>query len=437
MSLSRTQVDSASDLTRSLRSMYFSPDVQPLLVVEWRDRESSATGYLAVQSLRGGACGGGTRVRAYRVAEEAREAAVLLAKTMELKFLVSGLGVGGAKSVINCPESILRSSDRAAVQVLLRRWFGMILPHLKHCYGTGPDENTNDSEICRLLASLGVPDPRLGVAVGRYGDHVSERLQAVRVGVAERVPHEVLRLSIPFSVGDAITGYGIAAAIQFYYSRRGECAAEKRVAIEGFGAVGTAAALFLQAFGANIVAVSSLSESGKPEHRNVLVARDGTIDVAAAISHRVGSSLLGETICHDVDRIWDFPIDVFVAAATSKTLTVPMLEVLLKNGVQLVACGANEPFATSEAESMADSSVVVLPDFIANCGMARTYAYLLEHFELPARIWEHVSVDVKNTIERALSAGQPEGELKQGVLSRSYDYWIRLAMAPTGTTGVL
>lgn len=66
----------------------------PELRLEWRDRPTGARGWLVINSLRGGAAGGGTRMRP---GVDAREV-VYLAKAMELKFSVSGPAIGGAKA---------------------------------------------------------------------------------------------------------------------------------------------------------------------------------------------------------------------------------------------------------------------------------------------------------------------------------------------------
>src|SRR5260370_26930617 len=69
----------------------------PLILLVWHDSETEATGHLAINSLRNGAAGGGIRMRPGATKQEA----VFLAKTMELKFSVTGPPIGGAKSVID------------------------------------------------------------------------------------------------------------------------------------------------------------------------------------------------------------------------------------------------------------------------------------------------------------------------------------------------
>ena len=55
---------------------------------------------------------------------------------------------------------------------------------------------------------------------------------------------------------------------------------------------------------------------------------------------------------------------------------------MIAGGLEVISCGANVPFADEEIffgsiGEFADERVSVLPDFIANCGMARVFAYLM------------------------------------------------------------
>ena len=78
---------------------------QPEIVFEWKDKESEAEGWVVINSLRGGAAGGGTRMRKGLDKREVES----LAKTMEVKFTVSGPPIGGAKSGINFDPADPRS----------------------------------------------------------------------------------------------------------------------------------------------------------------------------------------------------------------------------------------------------------------------------------------------------------------------------------------
>jgi hypothetical protein len=129
----------------------------PLLTVEWADDRSPARGWLVINSLRGGAAGGGTRMRP----ELTRREVVYLAKTMELKFAFSGPPIGGAKSGIDFDPADPRRRD------VLRRWFRAIAPHLKSVYGTGGDLNVDELlDVIPGCIEAGVLHPQEGVVRG-------------------------------------------------------------------------------------------------------------------------------------------------------------------------------------------------------------------------------------------------------------------------------
>ena len=56
---------------------------------------------------------------------------------------------------------------------------------------------------------------------------------------------------------------------------------------------------------------------------------------------------------------------------------------MIEGGMEVISCGANVPFADEEIfmgkiSRLADENMAVIPDFIANCGMARVFAYLMK-----------------------------------------------------------
>src|SRR6187402_480939 len=106
----------------------------PEIIFNWKDAETEAEGWTVINSLRGGAAGGGTRMRKGLDLQEV----ISLAKTMEIKFEVSGPPIGGAKSGINFDPKDPRKED------VLKRWFNAVIPLLKHYYGTGGDLNIDE-----------------------------------------------------------------------------------------------------------------------------------------------------------------------------------------------------------------------------------------------------------------------------------------------------
>mgnify|MGYP001258350630 CR=1 FL=1 len=109
-------------------------DKKPEIVFEWSDSETDAEGWIVINSLRGGSAGGGTRMRKGLNKHEV----VSLAKTMEIKFTITGPAIGGAKSGINFDPKDPRKTG------VLKRWFTAIIPLLKNYYGTGGDLNVDE-----------------------------------------------------------------------------------------------------------------------------------------------------------------------------------------------------------------------------------------------------------------------------------------------------
>jgi len=401
----------------------------PKEVVEWFDPESDAVGYLAVNSWRGGAAGGGTRMRRFATADEARKTAIDLAKTMEMKFRVSGPDIGGAKSVISY-------SPGADKDEVLRRWFRYIWPYLKDRYGTGGDLNVDDKDVIRLFGEVSselshgactLADPQQGIVYGFYSDHHAERINSLQNGVPQRVDGLGLRLDgqAPTTL-DLITGFGVAYAAKRFHEMRDESIRNKRIVMEGFGNVGAAAAYFFAEAGAQIVGIITLDPQN-PSRLLVRTAERNSLDITKLISERVGNELgAGDSIDADDQSFWDTRADVFIPAATSGTIDEDRVKRLVSSGVKLISPGANVPFRAPAIEKIADAQLAVLPDFIANCGMARAYAHFMEHWRDgdASNRWPALANDVEATIADALEQIRaPSGDIT-GHLDRAYRHYI-------------
>jgi len=83
------------------------------------------------------------------------------------------------------------------------------------------------------------------------------------------------------------------------------------------------------------------------------------------------------------NKIWSVGAEIFVPAAASRLLTQAQLDTMIDNELEVISSGANVPFSDKEIffgpiSKSADKRVSVLPDFIANCGMARAFSYFME-----------------------------------------------------------
>ena len=156
----------------------------PEIVFEWSDSKTDAQGWLVINSLRGGAAGGGTRMRKGLTKHEV----VSLAKTMEIKFSVSGPDIGGAKSGINFDPNDPRKKE------VLERWFKAVAPILKSYYGTGGDMNVDEiHEVIPITEEYGIWHPQEGIVNGHYHPKERDKINKIgqlRVGVSKLIEDE-------------------------------------------------------------------------------------------------------------------------------------------------------------------------------------------------------------------------------------------------------
>ena len=86
---------------------------------------------------------------------------------------------------------------------------------------------------------------------------------------------------------------------------------------------------------------------------------------------------------HANEKIWNIGAEIFVPAAASRLLSQKQLDQMINNGLEVISSGANVPFADKEIffgpiSKNADERISVIPDFIANCGMARAFSYFMQ-----------------------------------------------------------
>ncbi len=351
-------------------------NARPEIVFHWQDPETPAEGWVVINSLRGGAAGGGTRMRPGLDKNEV----LSLAKTMEIKFTVAGPAIGGAKSGINFDPSDPRKKG------VLKRWYQAIKPLLKNYYGTGGDLNVDEiHEVIPLTQELGIDHPQEGVLNGHFLPSASAKQQSIQQlqkGVLLPVHHEELTPSGSSrnTVADLITGYGVAESIRHYYDIYGGALAGKRVLIQGWGNVASAAACYLAHQGARVVGIiDRVGGLLRPEGFRLEEIKE--LYNARSSNYLEASELLSYEEINE--KIWDAGAEVFLPAAASRLLTREQVDRLLAGGLEVMASGANVPFADQEIfygpiASYADSQLSCIPDFISNCGMARVFAYLMK-----------------------------------------------------------
>ena len=398
---------------------------RPEIVFEWKDPETEAEGWVVINSLRGGAAGGGTRMRAGLDRNEVES----LAKTMEVKFTVSGPPIGGAKSGINFDPADPRKAG------VLDRWYKAVTPLLKNYYGTGGDLNIDEiHEVIPITENYGLWHPQEGVLSGHFNVRENQRIHQIgqlRYGVSKVLedPAYTPDIKRKYKVADMITGYGVAESIRHYYALFDGDVNGKRAIIQGWGNVAAAAGYYLAQMGVRIVGIIDrdggvVKADGfdKETIRQLYLNRDGNrLRTDGILDGMLPFDQLNATV-------WDLPADIFIPAAASRLVSKEHVERLAANGLEVISSGANVPFADREifygpVMEYVDGRLSLIPDFIANCGMARVFAYLMQrNVEMSD---EAIFADVSRVIHGALSAIRDMSTSKTGISSRAYEIALR------------
>jgi glutamate dehydrogenase/leucine dehydrogenase len=371
----------------------------PEIVFHWNDPETEAEGWTVINSLRGGAAGGGTRMRLGLNENEV----LSLAKTMEVKFTVSGPAIGGAKSGINFDPHDPRKRG------VLERWYKAVSPLLKSYYGTGGDLNVDEiHEVIPITEQSGVWHPQEGVFNGHFSPTEADKINRIgqlRHGVIKVLENTTYSpdVSRKYTVADMITGYGVAEAVRHYYDIYGGNVKGKKAIVQGFGNVGAAAAYYLSQMGAKVVGI--IDRVG-----GVINADGFSFEEITELYHaKDGNTLVAKNMIpfEEInEKIWNLECEIFAPCAASRLITKEQISQMIDAGLEVISCGANVPFADKEIffgsiMEYTDERVSLIPDFISNCGMARVFAYFMERKVqmTDEAIFNDTSMTIKNAIK--------------------------------------
>lgn len=394
---------------------------EPEIVFNWKDSETEAEGWTVINSLRGGAAGGGTRMRKGLDMNEV----LSLAKTMEVKFSVSGPAIGGAKSGINFDPNDPRKKE------VLQRWYKAVSPLLKSYYGTGGDLNVDEiHEVIPFTEECGVWHPQEGVFNGHFKPTEADKINRIgqlRQGVIKVIENpkfspDVLR---KYTIADMITGYGVAEAVRHFYNTYGGDVSGKKAIVQGFGNVGSAAAFYLAEMGVKIIGIIDrdggvINENGYTfeEIRRLFLNKDGNKLVA---ENMIPFDEINQ-------KIWHIGAEIFTPCAASRLVTKEQLDNMINSGLEVISCGANVPFADKEIffgpiMEETDNKISLIPDFISNCGMARVFAYFME--KKVQMTDEAIFYDTSETIKKAIEKAHNSNPNKTNISATAFEIALK------------
>jgi glutamate dehydrogenase (NAD(P)+) len=289
------------------------------------------TGYRVQHTLTMGPTKGGFR---YGPDVSLGECAAL-AMWMTWKCALLGLPYGGAKGGVRCLPSELSTGE---LERLTRRYAAELIPVI------GPDRD--------------IPAPDMATGEREMAWFMDTYSQMMGHSVFQIVTGKPVVLG-GSAARRAATGLGVVYVLEAVCERIGVTLREARVAIQGFGNVGSVAAQELYAIGARVVAVS--------DRGGGLVNPDG-LDIPAVenwVNER--GDLVGYPDAREVGPadVLEVPCEIVIPAAFERQITEDNAERLQ---CELVVEAANGP-TTPEAEViLRDRGILVVPDVLANAG---------------------------------------------------------------------
>lgn len=307
----------------------------PEYVVRVYDPKLGMEGFTVIDNTALGVGKGGIRMTPTVTEEEVRR----LARAMTWKNALAGIPFGGAKSGIVTPPEVLK--NKALKKKFVQSFAKLLKPLLVEKYVAGPDVNNGEKEMQWIAEAAG--DWR--AATGKPASYAKK---GARRGTWRGLPHEL-----------GSTGYGVAYATAVAAELVGIDLKGARVAIEGFGNVGTFAFKFLSEMGATVVAVA--------DSRTCAYMKEG-LDYATAMrtKRRTGglSAYPGAEALHH-DQIFALPVDILIPAAVTDVINDSNKDAIT---ARLVVEGANIPMREEVEEYLFRSGIVIVPDIVANAG---------------------------------------------------------------------
>ncbi len=359
-------------------------DRQPLLICEWTDPVTSAKGYFVIDTLIGGLCAGGIRMRPGVDLEEVKK----LARTMTYKLAAIGSPFGGGKGGINYDPLVPSSGE------VLKRFLDVHKAFVVDNWVTNEDLGTKEEDIIRILGELGVPTP-FQAAVRKASDPAKVMNNVRKLG---ELRVDGLRMS------DAITGFGVAEATLEAVQILGMPDRGTRVAIQGFGSVGGSAAKFLNRAGLNIVAIA--------DAEGTIYSPDG-LDVESLLTRRdrwgvVGRAGLPKNYALMSREDWlSLDVQVLIPAATADAITEANVAGIK---ARLIVEGANIPTTPGTESLLSEQGIVVIPDFVANAGAVGLATSILIDRVVPEvdECLAYISSQLRSTVRQTLDLCKSE-----------------------------
>lgn len=338
---------------------------------------SDVRAFVVVDNIALGPSIGGVRVSPGVTMEEVKR----LARTMTLKNSIAGLPHGGGKAGIVM-------DPRSGEKERCFRLFAQAIRDLRE-YIPGPDMGSDEACMAWVFdeigRSVGLPEGIGGLPLDRLG----------------------------------ATGFGLAECAEVACPYAGITLKGARVAIQGFGSVGKAAARYLAEKGAVVVAVSdtqgSFCDPGGIDIAEMLKVKEET---GSVVNFRKG----GATSC---EALFLTPCEIMIPAAIPDVIHEDNAE---RMQARLVLQGANIPATGKAEEILHRRGILTVPDFIANAGGV-IMAAMEYKGKSDREAFEAIAERVRENTRVILDTARDEGVLPRAAAEEIAVKRVRGAMA--------
>lgn len=365
--------------------MIISPISPPQLIITVLDETFGKLGYVVIDRPVRGMVAGGVRF----AADVSPNELTSLARSMTYKWAFLNVPMGGAKAGI-CADPEQLGCERAAIMEAFGRTIAPLVQ--RQLYHPGLDIGTTLDDLQAIMHGAGQP------LVGQQIDGTVSTALTV---------FETIRQTVRFK------GLELAGL---------------RVALEGFGKVGSALAPMLAEAGAKLIALSTIEGA---------IVNQAGLDVA---------QLLALKQQHGDQLVHYYPGSGAIAGSALFTQSVDLLipgarpaVIHAENAAQiqasLIVPISNAPI-TSQAESMLLArGITVIPDFVANCGGILASSELSAGFNLAdvRRVVEKTFAQVVvGILEKAQREGRPAGEIARALAWQNHQELNEPRAIPAG-----
>lgn len=293
----------------------------PERVIEVWDPKHKVRGVVVIDNTARGPGKGGMRL----VPDITTNEVFGLARAMTWKNALADIPFGGAKAGIRADPKMVNKEQ------VIRSFARLLAPVIPKYYIAGPDMNTAEREMAWFADELGCRMACTGKPAAMGG-----------------LPHEL-----------GSTGYGVVQStkVAMEYSKHPLSGA--KVAIEGYGNVGTFAHKFLEEMGAHVVALSDSKGTAylpgglKYETAMQVKAEKGTVTAYPGAQVKAAGDLFA------------LPVDVLIPGARPNVITAANVNDVK---AKMVVQAANIPMTYEMEKILSAKGIVVVPDFVANAG---------------------------------------------------------------------